>query len=471
MSGFDFNTLIIALVVGGLTLLLAWRWPFQVLAALVLLIPFRDLSIRWMNAYTNLSPDWVNAISRWWFIIILALLAVVLLQRFLMWRRERNSIKLNAVMVTFVLVLLVAFVHTMISPNFAAAFTSLRGYLQPMAVFVLAAALRPTRRQLYVLLVLLLIVGIIMAVFEFRQVAGWSVDDYRARGYLRQNGELVTPTIVVRGQDYIRPTSSVSGPNELGVDMMLLMLLALFGAFSLKSTLRILSLVLVPVFALGIVLTFSRSSMLGMGTALLIAILLLFRQWGAVALQHSRRFPSGMLLGGAALLVVLIAILAFSGAFQFLGHTITNLTSEYHFVDSIEAAQYLFKHPSGVGMGMVEPKGALALIAIKALFHVEGSLFQIGMEMGVWGLAAWLLFWGVCVTRLWSRWVALEDPVRRVWSGATITGWIGALVAFLFLPLMQSISLMVWLWFLLGLAIQFEASSSQDIGQSHEKAG
>jgi len=464
MSGFGTNTLIIGLVVGGLTLLFAWRWSFQVLAALVLLIPFRDLSIRWMNAFTDLSPDWVNAISRWWFIMILGLLVMVVLQWFLTWIRERRTIRFDAVVVTFGLVIMVAIVHTLISPNFSAAFTSLRGYLQPMAIFVIAAAIRPTRRQLQVLLTLLLIVGIIMAAFEFWQVTGWDANAYRARGYLRQNGELVTPTIEVRGQDYIRPTSTVSGPNELGVDMMLLMLLALFGAFSLKNTLRLLSVGLVPVFALGIVLTFSRSSMLGMGTALLIAILLLFRQWGAVALQHSRRFPRGKLLGGAALLVILIAILVFTGAFQFLSHTITNLTSEYHFVDSIEAAQYLSKHPSGVGMGMVEPKGALALIEINALFHVEGSLFQIGMEMGVWGLAAWLLFWGVCVTRLWSRWMALEDPVRRVWSGATITGWIGSLVAFLFLPLMQSISLMVWLWFLLGLAIQFGASSSQDMG-------
>ncbi len=460
MSGFGTQTLIVALIAGGLTVVLSWRWSFQVLAALVLLVPFRDLSIRWMNASTTLTPDWVNAISRWWFIMILGLSTVVLVQWIRKWNKERRPIKLDALVVTFGLVILVAVVYALISSNFSAAFTSLRGYLQPMAVFVIAAAVRPTRRQLQVLLVLLFVVGIIMAAFEFWQVAGWDDDAYRTRGYIRQNGEIVSPTITVQGEDYIRPTSTVSGPNELGVDMMLLMLLALFAAFSLKNNLRLLSLGLVPVFALGIVLTFSRSSMLGMAAAVSACLLLLIKKGGQAGDRTSRKIPRGFLLAGAGLATVLLAIMILTGAFQFLGRTVANLTSEFHFVDSLDAAQYLLKHPSGVGMGMVEPKGALVLIETEALYHVEGSLFQIAMEMGVWGLALWILFWAVCLVTLWRRWTYLDDPFRRVWSGTAITAWIGSLIAFLFLPLMQSISLMVWLWFLLGLALRFDPAPS-----------
>jgi len=57
---------------------------------------------------------------------------------------------------------------------------------------------------------------------------------------------------------------------------------------------------------------------------------------------------------------------------------------------------------------------------------------------------------------LWRRWGSLDDPIQRIWSGTAISAWIGSFIAFLFLPLMQSISLMVWLWFLLGLALRFD---------------
>jgi hypothetical protein len=369
-------------------------------------------------------------------------------------------------------VTLIAVVHTLISPNFPAAFTSLRGYLQPLAVFVIAVALKPTRRQLQILFVLLLLVGVIMAAFEFWQVAGWNADDYRMNGYLRQNGELVTPTIKVRGQDYIRPTSTVSGPNELGVDMMVLMLLAIFGAFQFKKYRRGLSIVLVPVFLFGVVLTFSRSSMLGMLAAIALSfVLLILRGGGSRKDRTSRKIPGRMWLAGLGLAVFLIAVLILSGASQFLVRTVSNLTSEYHFVDSVDAARFLLLHPSGVGMGMVEPKGALLLIGTEALYHVEGSLFQIGMEMGLWGLAAWLLFWGVCIVKLWKNWAALAASTERIWSGIAMTGWVGALVAFIFLPLMQSISLMVWLWFMLGLAVGFGPTISEPMKPSPVAAG
>ena len=60
MAGFGIQTLIVALVLGGVVVVVAWKRPFVVLAALILLVPFRDLSSRWMNASTDLSPDWAG---------------------------------------------------------------------------------------------------------------------------------------------------------------------------------------------------------------------------------------------------------------------------------------------------------------------------------------------------------------------------------------------------------------------------
>jgi hypothetical protein len=454
MLGFDLYTLIVLVALGGAAFTIAWNWPFRVLAALILLIPFRDLSIRWMNASTNLSPEWVNALSRWWFVIVLALSVVLAIQWLLESWRERNSLKLKVVDYLFVGIIIFAVIHTILSPNIRAGITSLRGYVQPMAIFVLARAFRPTRTQLQTLLLLLLIAGIIMISFELWQVFMWTEADYRAAGYLDQSGRLVTPTIRVRGEPFIRPTSTVSGPNELAISMLLLAAGSALGAVFLNQRWRWALWALTVVSVLGSALTFSRSGLLGLGVsvAALIGLLIRARARGS---QGSSRKNWAWVFGSVGLaLLVFNFILSATGNSQRLAKTFQNLTNEYHIKDSLDAIEFLTQQPTGVGMGMVTPKGALVLMDAKSLYHVEGSLFQIAMEMGVWGLAIWLAFWGVCLTKIWRFWKELEQPETRILAGTAFTGWIGAMVAFVFLPLMQSISLMVWLWFLLGFAME-----------------
>src|SRR4030067_1655436 len=107
----------------------------------------------------------------------------------------------------------------------------------------------------------------------------------------------------------------------------------------------------------------------------------------------------------------------------------------------MDTIRYLARQPWGVGMGLVEPKGALLLIEAGGGSHVEGSIFQIAMEMGVWGLAAWLAFWAAALARIYRNWHRLQTPELRVVAGTAFAGWLGSLIAFLFLSLMQSISL------------------------------
>ncbi len=461
MAGFGSSTLIVVVVLGAIAFIIGWRRPFAVLSALVLLIPFRDLSIRWMNAYTDLSPEWINAISRWWFVLVLALLAVVVIRWVIDWIRLRSFPKIHVVDPLFLMVIAVAVISTLFSPHKGPGFTSLRGYLQPMAVFVLARAIRPSKKQLQTFLILLLIVGVIMVAFEFWQVFGWTEVDYRVHGYMRQNGELVTPTIQVRGQPYIRPSSTVSGPNELGISMLLLSMGAIFGALFYEGRLRILLRLLTPIFFLGVMLTFSRSALLGLVAVIIAATMLLIKSQVASdkKLKDRRWYRTLALITGLVLLVILVLVV--SGNLGRLSDTFSNLAQEYHIQDSLDAARFLIENPGGVGMGMVEPKGALTLMATESLYHVEGSLFQIAMEMGVWGLVVWLLFWGACLTKIWREWGELKQPGLKVLAATAFTGWIGALVAFVFLPLMQSISLMVWLWFLLGIGLESQRIESE----------
>ena len=80
--------------------------------------------------------------------------------------------------------------------------------------------------------------------------------------------------------------------------------------------------------------------------------------------------------------------------------------------------------------------------------------------MSILGLGIWLAFWCVGLMNIWQMWCELKQPGLRVLTATASTGWIGALVAFVFLPLMQSISLMVWLWFFFGLALESQRIES-----------
>jgi hypothetical protein len=459
LADFGGTTLIVVGVVGALTFLVGWKRPFWALSALVLLIPFRDFSTRWMNVHTDLAVDQVTAIGRWWFAAIASLLTLAGLHWLLRATREHKLPRLEAPDLLLGLVVVVSIGATLASPEFAPAFTSLRGYLQPVGVFLVARAVQPRRGELRWLIALWLVAGLIMATLALWQALAWTEEDFRAEGYVRQDGDLVAPYGWIQGRRFVRPASTVSGPNEVGLDMVLLFLMAVLAIPAIRRAAVPLA-GMALLFTVGLAASLSRSAFLGFLASLAgLAGLHLsgLRRW----YQSQRpREKAGLVAAGGIGIVAMASALWGFGLIRLLVYTVTNLSDQYHVLDSVRAVEYLLQHPQGVGMGLVEPKGALALIESGGTYHVEGSIFQIAMEMGVWGLAAWLAFWGAALARIYRNWHRLQTPELRVVAGSAFAGWLGSLVAFLFLPLMQSISLMVWLWFLLGAGYQsdrFEA--------------
>jgi len=502
---------VVAIVASGVALL-GWKRAYWALSGLVLGGPFRDFITRWLNAHTDLSVAQVTAIGRWWFAVVATLL-VWLGGRiaYRLWR-ERRIPKPEPVDLLLALLLVLSLLATVASSDLPAAITSFRGYMQPLAVFALARAIGPSRREFRFFIVLWLIVGLLMAGLALWQATAWTEADYRAEGYVRQDGELVAPYAWSGGQRYLRPASTVSGPNELGLDMVLMLLLAVVWLLSVRRSRSTLALAfLAMLFTAGLGVSASRSALLAFvaatvpfvlcwplppgqscvgcegtgpsrigpkalaprhGSASRSALLafvvatvaMAFLYWDAIVnrLQSAEGRSRNRFLLALAAAVALVAVLLGGSGLITLGiETVRSFAQQYHYLDSIEAIRYLAAHPAGVGMGLVEPKGALALIEAGGTYHVEGSLFQIAMEMGIWGLAAWLAFWGVALARIYRNFQALNSVHLRVITGAAFAGWLGSLVAFLFLPLMQSISLMVWLWFLLGVGYQsksFEAA-------------
>jgi hypothetical protein len=459
MADFGSFTIVVAAVVTVATIATAWRHPLVALSFVILAIPLRDFSTRWMNVHTPLAVSQVTDLGRWWFVAILVLLSLCGV-RWLRLRANRPLPRPATADVLLAAAVVLAIVAALTSPSFPAGFLSLRGYLQPLGVFLLARLITPTRNELRTLLIAWLAIGLIMAALGLWQVSAWTEADYRAEGYVRQDGDLVVPQVGVGSRNYLRPASTVSGPNELGMDMVVLILLAgllaLEGPVGARMPLAGLSLF----FTAGLAISLSRSAFLGFVTALGAGVVLYRRSLIQLWTSASRRRQLALLLGCGLTLSAVVVILANSGILDLVASTIRSFGNQYHVLDSVRAVEYLLQRPQGVGMGLVEPKGALALIEAGGAYHVEGSIFQIGMEMGVWGLAAWLAFWGAVLARIYRNWHRLQSPELRVVAGTAFAGWLGSLVAFLFLPLMQSISLMVWLWFLLGVGYQsdrFEA--------------
>jgi O-antigen ligase len=134
--------------------------------------------------------------------------------------------------------------------------------------------------------------------------------------------------------------------------------------------------------------------------------------------------------------------------------TAENLPQDYHVLDSVEALQYLVDHPGGVGFGLVGPRiGMFFPSPSDVAFHIEGSIFQIAFELGVVGLTFWLIFLAVCTWFGWKAWMAISSTEMQAVAAVAIAGGIGSLVVFLFIPLMQSLTMMAWMWFFLGLTL------------------
>ncbi len=380
----DPYTIFVAIAVALATLLVGLRRPFLALSALVVLLSFRDFSQRWLNAHTNLPWQVVNAISRWWFVVILVLGLLAALRLLRVWWAARRVPRPGAVDILLGLVLVVSGLAAILSPNLRAGFTSLRGYLQPLVVFLVARVFLPTRGELRALLALWLAAGAVVGAFALVQAFAWNADIYRAEGYVRQDGQLVVPQVGIGDRSYLRPASTVSGPNELGLDMVILFLLAIQAAAVVRPGVRLLPASLAVLFVAGLAVSYSRSAFLGMLAALACAGAFPFlkRHRGEGPPPRSgqgyRRWP----LYALGMTLPVLLLLWMTGFLRLIWETVTTLTQQYHYLDSVEAIRFLVSNPAGVGMGLVEPKGAMELLAVEGAFHVEGSIFQIAVEMG-----------------------------------------------------------------------------------------
>ena len=455
--------LLAALILALLIAFLAWRWPFPTLAGFLILLLVHEVILRTLRGPFGLPLEIVTTVSRMRMVALVVMcLVFVVRQAQCAWRTRRIP-RPNTVDVLMAVVLVIAGLATMLSPNRMAAIAALRNYFQPVAIFYLARAIHPTEKQLRGLLVVWLALGVLIAGFGLYQWVGWEEADYARNGYVLAGGELDTAYFRVEGERRVRPPSTLTGPNEFGLQMVFLLLAAVPWAARTRGWWRWLLWGASCVFLIAVAYSYSRSAFL----ALLAGLACLgFFAISSVSGENLRRrmLTRSALAAGAALFVVFFGVLAVSGMIGRVARTLGRLPQEYHVRDTLLAIDYLSQHPLGPGMGLVGPREGEYFPKIK-LYHVEGTLFQIAMDMSVIGTIAWLILWGVALAHVWRAWRAVRSPLLQLVDGLAFSAWIAALLTFLILPLMQSFSLMGWLWFFLGLSY-----TSQDVQRAWDGA-
>jgi O-antigen ligase len=455
------------LIIGLGVVALAWLRPSYLMAVLVLGLPFHVFATRAMVGQLNLSSGTVSLFSLWKE-GVMALLAVVLLLRRLA-GRDRFPVPFYLFDLGLACVALLMSVYVLVTPRLGVGIFGLRNYLEPLVVFYLFRTMPVTRRDLRWLVAGIFLVTVIMATFGIYQALFWTFTDLYNWGFRNEDGTIPTAfyMAVVEREPRLRAVSTVTSPNELGLLLVLAILLAVTLLLQRQRPAwqRLLLTGIAGLAAICLLYTFSRSSLVGLIVAV-IALTMLeprLRNLGRTVLDAVRS-------PGTVLALILLAALLVVGAGR-VG-VISRFTRALdwrdpsavgHLASYEKSIPFILTHPLGIGIGMAGPR-ALRFADELKIEHVESSYFQMMIEIGIPGT---LFALGVLLLMIWTlhqQRGQLGEPFFEAVNLAAQAAWLGSMAAFAFLPLMQELQLMSYLWVVAAIPLRARAM----IAVSHE---
>jgi hypothetical protein len=447
-------TILIGSILIGITFAASLKKPFWVFGAYIFLLYFYDF-IRKILGVWGMSPATFSPFSLWEE-AFLGGMVLALAYRWTTGKLEQpRTIRLYLFDIILVILAAWGLYEALRSPLPLAGIAAFRSYFQPIASFYLMRWLGQRENDLRRFLNAWLAIGVIVAALGIWQALAWTEADYRELGFFFDNSwgeEIFVPTVEFGESVVLRPVSTVTGPNELASHMLVFSVLAFQMFIMEKKAGRWLYLLLTGLFIGCLVLTYARTALLGsfLVFGIYLLALLLERDKNDSLLKFVRT-PRNILLAVIVLVVVGIGI-GLSGIYQLMIETVQTLPQQYHTIDTLEALEHLAKSPGGIGMGLVGPRQGIYYPEEKAA-HVEGSVFQLALEMGVIGLLGWLFLVGKSMVYGWQGYRHGTEPASRALSMAAVGCWAGIMLVFLVLPLIHAPSLMNCLWLLAGTAM------------------
>ena len=300
----------------------------------------------------------------------------------------------------------------------------------------------------------LIIIGCFLAVSGALQVFVLPKDFLAPFGYVKD--QTIAPYVAVKpGSHLLRAFSTLRGPNEYGGFMLLL--IGLITMAQMRTRHKV---VLLAVFAGGLILSASRSAILG-----LIAL---------VVVYFSLRFGRRVLVSRRSLAISLsLVVLLIGGIFASstvpairlaLFHsdnsdtTLVEGSTAQHFTASQAGLEGVVRQPLGCGLGCNGP-------ASRQSNHPQISedyYIQIAAELGIAGLVLWLVLQVVVLYRLYKA----RNVVPL--SGALIAIYAGIAVMAAMLHIWTDDALSIGWWLLAGLVLGL-ASAHYEAGGTNAK--
>lgn len=444
------STLILALLLFLLLVIStysAYKRMSLVLAIFLFVLLFHELFIRLFQNELGFSASEVRFVSLWKEAVLGGLILAAIWKYARRWRKLISEIG-NIPFLIGTLMVAWGIISVAISPDRLAGLAAFRDYYEPLVILGLVLFAKPKEHELRRYIHIWLIIGAGMALLGIWQGAFWGEQEYVMYGFGQPISEAGMPTVVLDGQTIYRPVSTVTGPNELGFHMVLLSIFTLKHLVLGRKKSRVCGVILFIVFSTCLFYTRSRSDLLAYGITVGLVLIMSFRGFGLLY----RRNPIWWWSAALTCVLLITALLYATGMVPFVLSTVRNLRSEYHVIDITEAIVFLAANPGGVGMGLAGPRIG-AFFPETPAFHAEGSLFQIALDMSVFGLLLWLAFVLSLIISMFRRLRSTEHQFLNSIQLTAITGWVGGLFVFLILPLMQSMTLMSWMWFLLGIGV------------------
>lgn len=449
-------------IAGAAALAVTWRWPLVPLGLMLAFIPLYDGIVRYLTHVLEWPAVWLQALSLWKEGGLLVLFAVVAIQH---WTGRRRIVwRLYAFDLWLVALLLLSMLYVVIAARPGIGIYGLRNYLVPLAFFFLARLMVYSRRDLTRLLVVLLAVGAGVAAFGIYQARALDFAAMVSLGYIDERGTVpyAFRTALRDGFPIPRAVSTTTGPNQFAVYLNFLILVCLFGIVYRRKTVQRLVLGgLAALYVITLLLTLSRGGLLMLIVSLM--------AWGVLLVEHHgvRRTwqeltQNRLLLAGLVALVVLGAVGVVASGFA--TRVVRGLTGRDPSADAHQSSMeyslvFMAENPLGIGLGMVGER-ALQFAAEANVEHTESTFFQIGMELGLFGMGLLLV---TLMSLLFTFWrmrrgmCSRGDPYGRAVVEVALILWAGAMADFVFTPLLQNLLAAGYLWWAAGVAFNQDA--------------
>lgn len=486
---------VMALVAAVTVILVAWWRPIWVFTALLALLPVHDQLLRIATWQLGWTASRVTLLSLWKEAILVLLFGVLVVQHLTGRRRIRFRAYHFDLWLLALVVLAAAYI--IVANTAAIGIFGFRNYLEPLALLFLARLLPYDRRDLQKLLVVLLMVAAAVAAYGIYQAQFIDFPTMISMGYVDEYGNLpfAFKTALQDFEPRPRAISTVTGPNQLAIYLNLFILLctsalvylrrgsqkdrtqrAIRTGQGLMSPPAALGLpLLLGLFGVCLLLTFSRGGLLALAVSLLTWAAMLIYDHGIKQSWRELTHRPWLMAALAAIGMLAVAGLILSG---FARRVLRGLTGQDpaalgHLSSMDQALNFISDHPLGIGLGMAGPR-ALRFISEAQVQHTESTYLQFGMETGLVGMALLLVLLLSLMATLWR----LRQKNRRTgdrWAQAltevAFIAWAGALAVFTVTPLMQNFLVASYLWLLAGFAFHLDAYPSARPAQVTTAAG